>query len=206
MRPTGSTPQALFMQRLWDKNFGTESRFVDSSTVAWSVTSRGITAQSSGGQGGGGTSLRQCVVTQLYNANYIGVTEFNLQDMSLTGSQFFCAKAIQGRMPMTELIDGETVAYSGYGTGTLPANMSDNSRLATFSITNNEWQVMHPRYLVYDDMVGLPDGASIEQYLILVSSVQNQIGVADADGAPCKYLEVFARLWSYSPYLNGGND
>lgn len=54
-RATGNSPEALHAQALWDKSFGTESRFNSSPTVKVSRTSRGLSFHVRGIVGSGGS-------------------------------------------------------------------------------------------------------------------------------------------------------
>lgn len=185
------------MQAIWDSLWGREAQFINSQTVKVNEGANGISWDSSGGSGGG-TSLIQCVVTELYNTSYIGVTKFT--NGELDGDQFYCSKCLTGRMPAQETIDGQLILYNNYGAGELPVDALDNTRLAAYSDTNNEWQVMHPRYIAY---AGVPD-----QCYVVVSKILNAPSLdTTEDGDEVQYLEISpSRFWTYSPYLNGGND
>jgi len=185
------------MQAVWDRLFGKAYQLVDSPTLKWNKTISGISGvAAAAGQGGG--SLTQCVITQLYNENYIGVTRYS-GTSGLVGSQFFCAKCVAGRMPAQETIDGQLVTYSQYGSVLLPVDNSDNVRLATYDSVNNEYQVMHRRYLTHPT-------TDIGQCLVYVCRISGNTNIDDPDGNPITYLEVSPnREWAYSPYLNGGN-
>ena len=205
-KPTGSDSEATFMQSVWERLFGRSGQFISSDTVKVSETASGISWHAAGG-GGGGTSVIQCVVTQLFGTpdvpfDYIGVTQYDLSTSALVGSQFLCEKSFWSQTPDTERIDGQVITYSDYNAILLPENSADNVRLATFSITDNEYQVVSPRYLVYP---GGPS-ADIAQFLLLVTEVVGGTGLTDVNNNPVNYIEMPGRRWAYSPYLNGGND
>lgn len=207
-RPTGCRAPDALEQWIIDQLQSLQPQ--NSPTVTISHRdSKGFQMRAAPAGQGGGTSIIQCVVTELYGVagtpiDYIGVTKFDLATMTLQGSQFNCAKCISARQPLSEVIDGQTNTYSNYNAVLLPQNSADNVRLATFSETNNSYQVVHPRYLVYQDPI--PEGSDIGQYLILVSTVQNNIGMTDNADSPVNYIEVEPnRYWAWSSYLNGGN-
>lgn len=192
-RPTGSDAEALFDQAVWDAVFGPGSQFVNSSTVKVNQTTRGISFTAAPA-GSGGTSLIQCVVTSIdLSGGYIGVTEYDLENDSLTGSEFNCAKAYTTRQPFTQLIDGDIVKYE---------YIDDNTRYAQIADAVVERHVVHPRYIEYEDP--LPAGANINQYLILVSKTKNSIGIDDSDGNPITFIEAGPfRDWAYSANQGG---
>lgn len=202
-RPTGSDTFAHWAQVVHDRLFGREANLVDSPTATWNQTANGISINASGGGAAGGTVLIACVVTELFNKDYFGVTKYDPTTEQLQGSQFNCAKCITARQSAGERIDGEKITYDNYGMGSLPENNSDNTRLAHFGVINQEWQVMHPRYLEWPPL----SGATTDQFILYVSKTSRPTGVIDADGKNLNWIEVQPnRFWSYSPYLNGGND
>ena len=202
-KPSGSDAQFTNAKDAWEKLHGVEGRFNDTPTVKVRKTSRGYFWDATAAGPGGGTSLIQCVITELFNDDYVGVTKYDSTTGLPTGPQFNCAKCFTARMPASEVIDGETITYDHYGSNLLPANSSDNVRLAAFSPVTSEYQVCSPRYLAWPPEAG----ADVAQFQVIVSKLSNDVGLTDVDGNKILYIEMSPqRRWAWSPQLNGGND
>jgi hypothetical protein len=180
---------------------------IDTPTVKTNWNSKGVRYNASAG-GGNGTTVKLCVVTQLFGTDedmaydYIGVTQFNTTSMSLSGAQFICAKAITARGPMSELIPigmsfpDQTIVYSQY--------YLDISRFALNSTTGaSEYDSIHPRYIAYPGDGMLPAGADITQYYVEVERTQNATGVTGPNGEQLYFLETNNRVWGFDPSLSG---
>lgn len=73
-RPTGDDAEAYFMQRVWDICFGTESRYIDSTTVRVEETTRGIAFHAAPARAGGSgtvTHLGEWSAATTYKAQQI---------------------------------------------------------------------------------------------------------------------------------------
>lgn len=176
-------------------------RPIKTTTVNFGASAKGIRYNSASG-GAGGTTVQLCVITELFGGaedqafDYIGVTPYDADSDSLTGSQFICAKCITGRGPATELIDGDIETYSQY--------LMDNQRLDTLPDLSTEFHAMHPRYIVYPGPMPYPIGFSIEQCQVYVCRTVNPTGVLDTGGNDIYYIENQPnRYWAWSPSLNG---
>lgn len=196
-RPTGADPKDLFDQWLIDR---TDALTInDSPTIqVASAGPKGITLKAAP-SGSGGTSLIQCVITELFSSlgepkDYIGVTQYNISQNQLVGSQFNCAKCITGRMPDTELIDGFEVAYA-YNDDTSGID-PDNTRFAFFTGYAEQREVVHPRYMVYQNP--LPAYMGLSQCLIEVAMIKNSTDIL-GDGSNIMFMEQQPnRHWAYS--------
>lgn len=197
-RPTGSTPEALFMQWMYDQIKALQPR--KSPTVRFDRNKDGIVYHAAPG-GSGGSPLMLCMITSLYggeeqNVDYIGVTPWTFspddsgtdftQEGQLTGSEFMCAKCVSGQQPASETIDSEEIDYF---------YSDDNTRNAVPQLTGTEAHVMHPRYMAYDEDNPPTD---VRQTLVLVMRVQGGwTGVQDANGNNIAYIEVQPnRYWA----------
>jgi hypothetical protein len=193
-RPVGFTPEALYMQWVYDSIVRLQPK--NSPTVTVDSDSKGLTFHAAGG-GPGGTPLQLCAVTQLYNADYIGVTPWDVTGLTTNGAQFFCAKSVTSRMPAVETIDTIVITYDEY---------QDNQRRATFNYESQgntiEFHSCHPRYLTFPEPMGVT--LDPDQYLILIAKSRNGTGVTDPDGNQIYYAEIQpCRYWAWNPGLNG---
>lgn len=193
-RPTGSDTFATWAKWAHDQLRGL--KFNNTPTVKWRRGPDGVYAEAAA-VGGAGTTIQLCAVTQLYSLggdpqNFIGVTPWDVLLNSgaggPTGQQFYCAKGINSRMPVTETIDGITLSYE---------YTDDNTRIATPSTGPAERDVCHPRYITYN-----PPNTGIDpgQYLCFVTRTKNGTGVLDpsTDGQ-LYYIELHPnRNWAFS--------
>ena len=211
-RPSGITPFHQWCKEVHDRLFK-RLVFRNSSTVTWTQTENGISAQASAG-GGSGTTVQLCVITELFGGvedqafDYFGATPWNSQSNSLQGSQIIVAKCVTARGPFSELIDQNVIQYSEYN--------NDATRFAANLTTQAvEFDSIHPRYVPYpgtppdldDNGNPLPydSGLTINQCFVFVARTVNPTGVLDANGNQIFLLEDQPnRYWSYSPSLNGG--
>ncbi len=188
-RPTGTTPEALFDQWVWDL---LQRKFANSPTVRVNDLGRTISFDAEPGVIASNPIL--CVVTTLYGTDqlpghdFIGVKKWNPAandgDGDVVGAEFMCAKCITGRMPSTETIDGIVIVYDEY---------SDNERHATFLGSDEERQVLHARYIPF------VDGQPPDQCYIIVSKTQNGTGVLDDAGTQINFIEIQpTRYWCYA--------
>lgn len=197
-RTTGFEPLATWQQAVEQEIEGLQP--INTPTVRADRRPRGI-AYNAAPPGGTGTTVQLCVVTQLFGSDvagafdYIGVTLFDADTQTLSGSQFICAKCITARGPISEVIDGQVISYSQY--------LNDIQRFALNTGSNaSEFDSIHPRYIAWPG--ALPENADVGQYELFVARTVNATGVLDADGNDIFYVEISpCRYWAFNPALNG---
>jgi hypothetical protein len=182
-RPSGSNEEFTFFQWVWDE---LTKRYVNSATVKISESDREISFHAAPA-GNGGTNLLQCVVTSLFQTNYMGVTQYNSTTGQTIGSEFLCAKAHAAQVPAQEIIDGITIIYS---------YTDDNTRQAAAQGFATETQKCHPRYIPFP----APDGTAVNQILLSVERVQGGSLMTASDeahfGQPINFIELSPREWA----------
>ena len=187
-RPTGSTPEARTAQAYWDSTYGQAAQFNNSSTAKVDRTTRGLFIKAST-PGGGGAIKVPMVITGLYNADYIGATKWNPSSNALSGGEILIAKTIFARMIQAETIDAQAFTYDYF---------TDNYRRQNKLAAIVEYQVVHPRYRIYDPGTPIdPANNPVEQYLIYAERVRFGTCVLDDNGAQIYLQESGARFWSY---------
>lgn len=136
-------------------------------------------------------SIKLAVVTSLFSDDFIGVTFWNPTSMAKVGSEFNVAKCLSARMNPAETID--TIAFTyDYIDG------QDNFRTQFKSAAVFEYQVMNPRYRIYDPT------KDISESLIFVAKVRGGSNVTDDSGTQLFYIEAQPfRRWCFQNGQSG---
>jgi len=142
-----------------------------------------IDSSSSGGQS---QPFQPYIITALNNGlDYFSAQIYNFTTNAPQGAVVNVAKALEGRQPPLEYIDGNAIVYSNPD-----AVHKDNLRAAEIVGTVSQFQVMNPRYIA--------NGAELLESLVMVAYVQGGSGVYDGNGNMI-YLCEFQpfRKWVY---------
>lgn len=145
----------------------------------------GTVLDSLAGSGGTPSSpFKPYIITTLNNADYFTAQLYNWTTKMASGSNVTIAKAMTGRGPDSQQIDGNLITYS-YAPLT-----KDNLRVAETTGMVSQWHVMNPRYLI-------DDGSGLIGNVIFACQVVGGTGVKDAGGNPVLFQEFGNRNWAY---------
>lgn len=178
-RPVGSSPKWYFMQWVWDQLVH-RLNFIDSSTVKWNFTSKGIYATAAAQNGGSAIPA---------NASKYNLTNIYANYFIASGVRIAKNPKLRNSV-MTESIDGNVFTYA-YG-ASAPFNFV--SRQATGTVSGNavsEFQVIVPRYLTNDEIWAIPATTGIVSVADVISATPGaEITLLD--------LNVDGRAWCAS--------
>ncbi len=177
-RPTGTTPEALFDQWVWDL---LQRKFANSPTVTVNDLGRTISFDASPGSEQSKAHLYQ--ITELLNDSALFVAmRFNNDTKAQSGAPVYIAKCLIAQPIASETIAGQFFTYQ---------TLDDSHRKATAEFSPEdieaEFQVLLPRYEVGN--------------LIVAMRVVEPLGVKDPNNSPVQLLEMSpCRHWA-SQYL-----
>lgn len=166
LRPTGSTTEALFDQAAWDKLHGPAGKLVNSSTIKWDLTTRGIRAHAKPPRSSG-TFIGSYKI-QSHQGDYVtchswdGTTEGSTDVLIAKPRNLFFSIA-------SETLRGDAITYSAYDT-------TDQSRTATLS-TVDYFEVIDRMYYAGD----IIEAATMVTG-VTVSGVKLTLGDLNRDG------------------------
>jgi hypothetical protein len=136
--------------------------------------------------GGQSQPFQPYIITNLNNGlDYFSAQIYNFATSQPQGATVNVAKALEGRQPPMEYIDGNVIVYSNPD-----ADHKDNIRTAEIVGTVSQFQVMNPRYIA--------NGLQLWESLVMVAYVLGGSGVYDGNGNMI-YLCEFQpfRKWVY---------
>ena len=150
--PSGTSSEASFMRRIIDCC----KRSVPKAGVGLMATETkdGIIFTANVGSGVGvPVKVDLYQLTTLKNDDYFMAKKVDSAG-NPTGSEVAIAKSLTGRRPDKETIDTYEIDYSAY---------DDNNRIAASPMLGSEYQVIHPRYQVGDNVLVVSTNSGVKK-------------------------------------------